>query len=127
MKVGDKLVLGLLLTIFLASGLYITWLNNTRGDQLLATVLSDGAVIREIDLSAVPEPYQFRVEDGRGGYNIVSVEPGRIRVIEANCPEQVDVRQGWISQPHQSIVCLPNRLVIRLSTKGPSDVDFIVR
>ena len=32
---------------------------------------------------------------------------------------------GWISQPHQSIVCLANRLVIRLSTKGPSDVDFI--
>lgn len=127
MKIGDKLVLGLLLIVFAASGLYITWLNNTRGDQLIATVQSDGTVVREIDLSSVVEPYQFQVEDGRGGYNIVAVERGRIRVSEADCPEQVDVRQGWISQPHQTIVCLPNRLVIRLNAKGPSDIDFIVR
>ncbi len=127
MKIGDKLVLGLLLIGFAASGLYITWLNNSQGDQLIATVQSDGTVVREIDLGSVAEPYQFRVENGRGGYNIVAVERGRIRVSEADCPEQVDVRQGWISQPHQTIVCLPNRLVIRLSAKGPSDVDFIVR
>lgn len=127
MKRGDKLVLVLLVAIFLVSGLYITWLNNTQSGRLTAIVTLDGVVIREIDLSKVSEPYQFRVNAADGGYNIIAVENGRIRVIEADCLEQVDVRQGWISQPHQSLVCLPHRLVIRLKAKGRSDVDGIVR
>lgn len=127
MKRGDKLVLALLAGVFLLSGLYITWLNHAQGGELIATVSSDGKVVREIVLDSVKEPFQFRVEAPNGGYNIIAVEKGRIRVAEADCPEQVDVRQGWISAPHESIVCLPNRLVISLATSGEGDVDFVVR
>ncbi len=127
MKRGDKLVLIVLIGVFLVSGLYVTWLNRTQGDSLTATVTSDGRLIREIELGSVSEPYQFRVDAPDGGYNIVAVERGRIRVIEADCPEQVDVRQGWISEPHQSLICLPHRLVITLRSAGKSDVDGIVR
>lgn len=127
MKRGDKLVLIVLASIFLISGLYVTWLNRTQGDRLTATVTSDGKQIREIDLASVDQPYQFRVDAPNGGYNIVAVERGRIRVLEADCPEQIDVRQGWISEPHQSLVCLPHRLVITLTAAGKQDVDGIVR
>lgn len=127
MKRGDRLLLTGLLLLLLGSGLYVYWLRQQADGQLLAEILQDGQLIRQVDLSNVAEPYQLRIDDGSGGYNLIAVEPGRIRVIEANCPEQVDVRQGWISQPHQSLVCLPHRLVIRLVAKGKPDVDGIVK
>ncbi len=126
MKKRGDLVLALVLLVALAgSWLYITQLSR---DNLTAVVSQDGKVIREINLTAVEEPFQFRVDDGQGGFNIIEVERGRIRVLEANCPEQVDVRQGWISAPHESLVCLPHRLVVSIrSSKDKSPVDGIVR
>lgn len=124
MKKGDIVLIALLGVLALASWLYI---NSLKSDRVTALVLQDGVVIHEIDLSTVPEPFQIRVEDGQGGYNVIEVERGRIRVREANCPEQVDVLQGWISEPHQSLVCLPHRLVVKIQAQEKSGVDGIVR
>lgn len=127
MKRGDVVLLAMLLALLAGSWLYIGWLHTRQGDQLVAVISVNGNAVRQIDLNAVSEPYQFQVDDGNGGYNIVLVEQGRIRVVEANCLEQVDVRQGWVSEPHQSLVCLPHRFVIRLVAAGQSDVDGIVK
>ncbi len=124
MKKGDLILILLIAILTIGSWFYISSL---RSDQVTALVIQDGVVIHEIDLSTVEEPFQLRVEDGQGGYNIIAVERGRIRVVEANCPEQVDVLQGWISEPHQSLVCLPHRLVVKIQGQAQSDVDDIVR
>ncbi len=86
----------------------------SRGSGTTAQVIRDGEVIREIDLSRVREPYSFVVEDGNGGANRVSVEPGRICVSEANCPDGICVSQGWLSDQETPIVCLPHRLIIKI-------------
>lgn len=124
MKKGDIALLALLMVMMVVSGIYV-W--RLQSDNLTAVVIQDGRVVREIDLTTLQEPIEFRVDTGWGGYNIVQAEPGRIRVLSANCPEQVDVRQGWISHPYQSIVCLPHRLVIQIRATEPPDIDDIVR
>lgn len=124
MKKGDIVLIALLGVLGLASWLYI---NSLKSDRVAALILQDGVVIHEIDLSTVQEPFQIRVEDGQAGYNIIEIERGRVRVVEANCPEQVDVLQGWISEPHQSLVCLPHRLVVKIKAQEKSGVDGIVR
>lgn len=53
----------------------------------------DGELYEEIDLMAVALPYDIRIETERG-YNIVHVEHGAISVSEADCPDQICVRQG---------------------------------
>ena len=50
--------------------------------------------------------------------NTVLVEPGRIRVERADCPDQICVHQGDISDGSQPIVCLPNRLIIQIQGGG---------
>jgi hypothetical protein len=50
-------------------------------------------------------------------------EDGRITVIEANCPDRDCVKRGWLKKPGDSAVCLPHRLVIRLT--GESEVDGV--
>ena len=88
----------------------------SRTSGVTAQVVLDGEVIREIDLSRIREPYSFTVEDGSGGVNRIEVEPGRIRVSEANCPDKICVSQGWLSDQTVPVVCLPHRLIIRIKS-----------
>ncbi|MDA9462810.1 hypothetical protein B835_2772 [Enterococcus mundtii 3F] len=54
-------------------------------------------------------------------YNIVEIQEGKIRVKEDNSPDQIAVRTGWISEPGQTSICLPHRLVITIEQEGQSD------
>ena len=54
-------------------------------------------------------------------YNIVEIQGGKIRVKEDNSPDQIAVRTGWISEPGQTSICLPHRLVITIEQEGKSD------
>jgi len=84
-------------------------------------ILQDGLVIEEIDLSAVTSERSFTVEWTGGGSNLITVQPGRIRVTEADCPDRVCVDQGWLSDQAAPIVCMPHRLMIRIKDSGGPD------
>jgi hypothetical protein len=49
------------------------------------------------------------------------VEGKRIRMKEANCPDKICVRQGWIEKPGDSIVCIPGEIIIRIEGAAPLD------
>lgn len=86
-----------------------------RAGDSTAFLYQDGVCIRTIALSGVDAPFSFTVE-WEGGYNVIEVERGRIRVAQADCPDQVCVRQGWISNSVVPVACLPHRLVIQLES-----------
>ncbi|NBI08777.1 NusG domain II-containing protein [Colidextribacter sp. OB.20] len=110
-------VIGLLLIAAVAAS--AGWLLLRRGDvpSPTARITRDGVLLEEIDLDKVAEPYSFTLEDG-SGTNTVQVEKGRIRVSEADCPDQVCVSQGWISNGTAPIVCLPHKLMIEITGTG---------
>ena len=91
-----------------------------------ARVFVDGTCIREIDLHGEGLPLSFTVMGADGGSNTIQVEEGRIRVSEADCPDQICVRQGWISDGTVPIVCLPHRLTIQIDTGGDDAFDAAV-
>lgn len=115
------LLVGALLLLSAAAGFWVLrgWAGNT-----LARVYQDGVCIRTIDLYRVDEPYSFTVE-WEGGYNVIEVERGRIRVSEADCPDGICVRRGWVSNSAAPIACLPHKLVIRLEGGGDGPVDGV--
>lgn len=82
-----------------------------------AVITKAGNIIETIDLSQVDQPYTFRIAD-EDGYNDIAVEHGRIRVIEANCPDKVCVAFGWAQAAGTPIACLPHRLTITLEGSG---------
>ncbi len=90
------------------------------GERTLARITVNGDVVREIDLSAVTGEASFVIETGEG-VNTVSVRPGGIRVSDADCPDRVCVKQGWLEGGAIPIVCLPHRLVITLVSGGGED------
>ena len=56
----------------------------------------------------------------------VEVSGGRVRVLHADCPDQVCVRSGWIRYGGQSLVCLPYRVIVELP-RGKSGADAVAR
>ena len=104
----------ILLCVFLALAVLSVVLLTAKAPGTVVQVVQDGVVLREIDLSRIAERESFEVLWPDGGRNLVTVEPGRIRVTEADCPDQICVSQGWLSDQAAPIVCMPHRLIIRV-------------
>lgn len=105
----------ILIAIIAVAAVVGTYVVYTAAPGTVAKVYSEGELVREIDLSRVTEAYSFTVTSADGGENVVSVEPGRICVSSADCPDKICVNQGWADSGAAPIVCLPNELVIRLT------------
>lgn len=112
-----------ILLVFLLSAAVVWFLAVRKPEGTTANIYLDGVCVESMDLSAVEESRSFLVE-GPAGSNRITVEPGRICVSEADCPDQVCVHQGWISNSALPIVCLPNRLVIRIEANASSPASF---
>lgn len=115
-----KVILLLLVAAVAVSAAWLL-LRNRETDSSVARITRDGVLLEEIDLEKVGEPYSFTLEDGSGS-NTVLVEKGRIRISEADCPDQVCVNQGYITDGTVPIVCLPHKLIIEI-VGGGGDLD----
>ncbi len=114
-------IFAILLLIF---GALSFWVTQRRADGNIANVYVDGKCVRSVDLSKVTESFDFTVET-KTGTNVIRVEPGRIRVKEADCPDLVCVHQGWVSDSANPIVCLPHRLVIKIEKETQDGPDTV--
>ena len=112
------LIFSVVLLICLGAALFLGTMS-TAGT--VAEILQDGKCIRRIDLDAVRTPFTFVVTASTGGSNTVLVEPGRICVSDADCPDHICMHRGWISDGTAPIVCMPNRLVIRIRSTTQTD------
>lgn len=115
MKRGDKFVLMLTITVFIASIAFIAYyfFKDSSTDRLKAEVYKDGKLIDTIDLQAVDKPKKITVGDDE--YNVILVEKGRIRFEEANCKDDVCVKTGWLSKKGEMAVCIPHKTYIKIS------------
>ncbi|MBN2026770.1 MAG: NusG domain II-containing protein [Actinobacteria bacterium] len=67
--------------------------------------------------------YEELTVRGFAGESCLEISGGRVRMIDSACPDKLCVRSGWISRPGEIIVCLPNRVVIEITSgKGGPDV-----
>ncbi|HCJ01676.1 MAG TPA: NusG domain II-containing protein [Clostridiales bacterium] len=48
----------------------------------------------------------------------IVVSKGKVWVKDADCPDKICEKKGEIYKKGQSIVCLPNRIVIKIAGKG---------
>lgn len=67
-----------------------------------------------------PEEVQIQTQYG---CNTLLISDKEVRVTQADCPDKLDVKQGAIGKSGETIVCLPNKLVIKIS--GERDMDAL--
>lgn len=115
--VKTRIWVAVIALILLLSAGAALWLRGRAPSGRTANVYQDGVCIASFDLDAVTETEQHRVES-QGGSNVIEVGPEGIRVLEADCPDQVCVHAGWLTDSAAPIVCLPHKLVIRLEERS---------
>lgn len=109
--------------VFLLSAALTIELLIRKTDSNIANVYQDGRCIYSVDLSLVTEGYELVIAD-EIGENTLRMEPGRICVIRADCPDQTCVNMGWLSHRAAPVVCLPHKLVIQLEENAADMEHF---
>ena len=115
----------------MVAGLAGLWYNLDRGgmsEQKYAAVYIDNKPVAELSL-AESDRYAYTIHFGEEGQHeaILEIEGGRVRMLpldESLCPRGICSHTGWISHHYESIVCLPNRIMVAF-TQSPGDPDRI--
>ena len=84
-----------------------------------AEIWSDNQLVRVVDLRT---DQTFTVETA-DGYNVVTVENGKIAVMESNCPDKHCMHRGFCNSG-AAIVCLPHRFIIKFV--GKTEIDSVI-
>ena len=121
MKKNDIILIAVLLAAALltAVGMRIWQMNNTR-DAAKVVVTIDGRVYGTYPLS---EDRTERIELPDGSYNILTISDGYADVTEASCPDQICVKHNHIKYSKESVVCLPNKVVVTVEGGEDSEID----
>lgn len=115
---GD--ILAITGVVLLAALVFILFIPSRGVSAGLAEVYRDGKLIETVPLD---RDWEFTVI---GQYtSVIAVRDEKIAVIRSDCPGEDCVACGWVGSSGRSIVCLPNRLEIRVVTES-TEVDFVV-
>lgn len=105
----------LALTLFLIS-LYGIW-DRISGTKL--TVIYGNEIYGEYDLN---EDQTIEINGG----NTCEIKDGKARMISADCPDKLCVHSREISDTGESIVCLPNHVILKITGDDEEDnIDSI--
>ncbi len=70
---------------------------------------------KEIATYPLTREYESIKITGAAGDVRLQIKDGRIRMIEAPCPNKICLGMGWINKSGELIACVPNQVVIRVA------------
>ena len=108
-----------LFILILAAGLAVSWWSlttNTGGDRAIVTV--DGQLYGTYSLS---DDQTIEVVQDDDHINYITIKDGMVSMAYSTCKNQVCVDAGAISETKDSIVCLPNKVMIEIQGSGSGD------
>ena len=96
---------------------YLAFSGSSTGDLVVVKV--NGEIYGKYSLTKD----RIIIVNRDGHTNKITIKGGKVQVSKSNCKNQVCVKQGSISSTHQSIVCIPNRVVVSIEGRdGEYDV-----
>ncbi|HEX3020653.1 MAG TPA: NusG domain II-containing protein [Chitinispirillaceae bacterium] len=113
----------ILIIISLLCGIFLTFPALRTLSPGTVQIFKDNQIIAEYPIN------QNRVFDvqGKKGIMEVRIQDNMVSVISSTCPHQICARQGKISKPYNQIVCIPNHVLITISTKKDEMLDAVSR
>ena len=115
----------LIAALLLLSAVGIVYLFVFRPGGATAKVTVDGELYGTYSLSE-PRTEEIRTGDDGGQINRLIIRDGKAHMEYATCPDGICVSHRPIFRNGESIVCLPNRVVVTVVTENASDVPDIV-
>ena len=107
------------LLVLLAASFF---LNGEKGAEVQVTI--DGEVYGTFSLS---ENQEIPIMIDGVTTNLLVIKDGKADMTEADCPDMLCVHQRAVSKNNESIVCLPNKVVVQVIGAKESGFDSFAK
>lgn len=126
-KIGDLIIYSFLLFFFITLGINITKSSQEKASKVEIYVDENLQYVYPLQ----EEERDIFVDTNIGGVN-VKFKDNMVRVTTSNSPLKLNVKQGWIKNPGEVIIGVPDRLLIKIvgdskNNNNDNDLDFIIR
>lgn len=122
LKKGDYILLAVILCVCTISFLVINYFLPFGSEAVISV---DNQIVNVMKLS---ENDKYDVKINNDVTNTVVVENGYVYVEYANCPDKICQNHKKIRRKGESIVCLPNKVVVTIDSKNSNDeIDGVAK
>lgn len=118
----DLLLIMALLLVCAVSAVAVYFLQSKNGAYAVVTI--DGSEYGRYDLSK-----EQTIEIRKDGVvtNTLQIIDGHADMTDADCPDKLCVHQKAISKSTESIICLPNKVVVTIEGGSEGNFDSMAR
>ncbi|MEG2353051.1 MAG: NusG domain II-containing protein [Clostridium sp.] len=124
MKKWDFIIIVLVLIISAIGFIFISKMQSKDYSEKFVEITLDGKLLKTIDITDKNYSSKFSISN-ESYVNEFIIENGTIRIISANCSDEVCVKSGSIGKVGETIVCLPHRLIVEVRGIEESGLDDI--
>jgi len=101
---------------------FITTYN--KYNSFYVEVYSQGKLYKKLPLKKDAPTITLTVTNELGA-NVIEINKGRVKIIDADCLGNVCVKTHGITKPGEVIICLPHKLVVKIIGEGKQETDEV--
>ncbi|MBS4538877.1 NusG domain II-containing protein [Clostridium sp. D2Q-11] len=121
MKKLDGIIIIVVLLVSLLGFLYLQYGRDNDFNNKKAEIYIDGELYNSYELTEdIDEEVVINTELGT---NIIKLYNNGVNIIDADCPDKYCVSDGFINEPGEMLVCLPNKVVVEIKGEKESTID----
>lgn len=115
-KVGDLIIILILVAVSFVP-FYFLLSPKRESNNIIAIIKVNNHQVKKLPLN---RDVVWKYQNGNK-LNVVQVKKHKIRMIDANCKDQICVKDGWKSKSEDTIVCLPHKFLVELKVENEND------
>jgi hypothetical protein len=122
-KLDYVVIISLLVISLLSSGIIVYSSAKTKYQSQYVEISVKGDLYKKIPFNSnTEETIDLKTDLGE---NVIKISKGFVQILEADCPDKICVKDGSISKPGQSLVCLPNKVVVEIKGIKNAETDDV--
>ena len=120
----NKNDLMLIVAVLIFTVILFVFININKQEGATVIVEVDG---KEYARCSLFEDKVIEINTDNGGKCTILIEDGNACMKEANCPDKTCVNYGNIKYKGDTVVCVPNQVIIEIESKDNTGLDAIAR
>lgn len=126
LKKLDVVIIVFLLLLSFTPNLIFSINNSNDYDSTYAIIKLSGEIYDTINLSSDNSSNEIVIES-KYGNNTIAIQGDTIQIKEADCHDELCIKQGSVSKVGESVICLPHELIIEIKGDvSDSDSDMLL-
>ncbi|WP_075678744.1 NusG domain II-containing protein [Roseburia sp. 831b] len=122
LKKNDIIFLAVVIVILAVVYVLFSFGGTKKGESV--EILIDGA---SYGIYSLQEEQTIPIKISNKTTNVLEIKDGKADMVEADCPDKLCVHQKAISKDKETIVCLPNKVVVQVIGDTESEFDSVAK